>query len=399
MVAPTITWEIVKIPLEEEPRCDSINFGKYGNKLKLDLLENKDKIKKDAEELDDFDYSEYNYYDVDRKSSKKHHDDRRSDHDDDHDSDHDDASREDEKDRHYTSAGDVDEEEYVEEYEEREEKEKEKKKLVDKYKKFHNDDSDDEKNNMYVVSSSEDEIFEDIEETHTSDSPRYKKEKDEEEYEHSKKRYEEEKKDKTNRKRDNNASRFKNSDGEIDIKEIQAYFLLLKRTYPDKASEMPVIDEFMDPKVAQREVERWDKLIRVETFVEDWTGYTKMGFVGIEIFMRFYLNIDEFEGFTKRHTQPDKMIKFERLLLEWAEKNRSISGPNWPIEVRFITTLASCAFIYWLEAMLAKVGGDFLKEKFGSASPTDNRPSYNTRANQRPQPKMKPPNVRLSEID
>ncbi len=200
-----------------------------------------------------------------------------------------------------------------------------------------------------------------------------------------------------------------------DLKEYLAKWYILKRKFPHKADEMPIFTEKDSAEVVKKEWERWARILGIEAFVEDNTGYAKLAFVVMELATVYYFGINEFKGFTKAQLRPSAMQKYERLLLEMGEERttaQAISAPKWPAWIRLLVAILVASVAFWAESMIAKVGGDFLgnvinnagrnNSNQGSSSQGDNRrppPHSQTFQSQRssppPQRVMKPPNINL----
>ena len=156
-------------------------------------------------------------------------------------------------------------------------------------------------------------------------------------------------------------------DSPPDLKEYLAKWYILKRKFPHKADEMPTFTEQDSAVVVKKEWERWARILGIEAFVEDNTGYAKLGFVVMELTTVYYFGINEFKGFTKAQLKPNAMQKYERLLLEMGEERttaQAMATPKWPAWIRLVVAMLVAAVAFWAESMIAKVGGDFIGNIF-----------------------------------
>ena len=108
-------------------------------------------------------------------------------------------------------------------------------------------------------------------------------------------------------------------------------FAILRRSFPEY--EIPQIDPHENLDIIHSAYERYVRQIHVENEADGYKIYLIVLWLGIELVGVKWLKLN-FSGYTI--SQLSAMNKYERLLIELGEKNYSVVGGEWPVEVRII---------------------------------------------------------------
>jgi hypothetical protein len=165
-------------------------------------------------------------------------------------------------------------------------------------------------------------------------------------------------------------------------RELLFKFEMLKKSYRD--SIIPEYTIHSDYKTMQKSYESTVKQVSVDSNIESYKSYLIMGFYCVEFVMGNWLGFD-MENFTK--SQILAMNKYENLLIELGERNYSPKGSSWPVEIRLLFVIIVQTGIFIAMKMLGKkIGGNL----FGMMDAINN-PGTQTNA-QVPVRRMKGPN-------
>ena len=154
-------------------------------------------------------------------------------------------------------------------------------------------------------------------------------------------------------------------------KEFMWRFYILKSKYPEK--DIGGYDAMMDSEELKIQYEKKIKEIYIEQSIEDYTMYLFAGFIAIEYVATQYIGID-MRGFTK--SQIYMMYKYHILLVELAEKNsHRFAGFGLPVEIRLAGLVLFSAATFWLMKLCEKrLGSDIAGFLSGMLGQTKMRP-------------------------
>ena len=154
-------------------------------------------------------------------------------------------------------------------------------------------------------------------------------------------------------------------------KELMWRFYILKQGHPDK--DIGGYDVMMDSEELKLIYEKKIKEIYIEQSIEDYTMYLFAGFIGIEYICTQYIGID-MRGFTK--AQIYMMYKYHILLVELAEKNsHRFAGYGLPVEIRLAGLVLFSAAVFWLMKLCEKhLGADIASFLSGMLGQTKMKP-------------------------
>jgi len=155
---------------------------------------------------------------------------------------------------------------------------------------------------------------------------------------------------------------------EEDLKrELLFKFEMLKKSYKDTV--IPEYTVHSDYKTMQKSYESTVKQVNIDSNIESYKSYLIMGFYGVEFVMGNWLGFD-MQDFTR--TQILAMNKYEGLLVELGERNYTPKGSSWPVEVRllFVIVIQTAIFIA-MKTLGKKIGGNL----FGMMETINNPPT------------------------
>ena len=118
-----------------------------------------------------------------------------------------------------------------------------------------------------------------------------------------------------------------------DVDEYLWRFRVLKKKYPK--AELPEFTKHSDPLEMKIAYERSLKELTMDDCINSYQGYILMSFVGMEGFAK-WMGID-IGGFAKNEREAlEKHREYDKFLIEMGEKSYSSWGQNIPVEIRLI---------------------------------------------------------------
>lgn len=129
-------------------------------------------------------------------------------------------------------------------------------------------------------------------------------------------------------------------------------FSILQRKYPN--AEIPDFNEYSDTDTMKR---YYDKIVRnvvLDKTIANYKMYLGMFFKAIEMGATWFLGINEFQGYADE--QQKKMGEYNELLIELGEKYSSTSGSSIPVEVRLLGMVLMNSAIFYISQKLSGGG-------------------------------------------
>lgn len=139
-------------------------------------------------------------------------------------------------------------------------------------------------------------------------------------------------------------------------REMMFKFDLLRRSYP--GSNIPTFTIHTDYDIMLSSYEDCIRRLSLDSSVESYKKYLIYGFMAFEYILGRFLKLD-MEGFTQQ--QINSMSSYEKLLIELGEKSYTPDGSKWPIEVRLLgMIMMNAAFFVVSKIIIKKTGSDFM---------------------------------------
>jgi hypothetical protein len=180
-------------------------------------------------------------------------------------------------------------------------------------------------------------------------------------------------------------------------REILYKFQKLKKRHP--MAKIPEYSEFTDIKTLEREFNYINKDIEVTTNVDNYKDYLLYAFKGIEMFLVYYMDFPEINGFSK--DQATKLNKYDEVLHEISEKNYISENKKWPPELRLIGIILFQTFSFvgakWMIRKFEKgLGGNSNKQQQQYYTPNNPtvQPTFQSSGR-----KMQGPDVNFDDLD
>jgi len=129
-------------------------------------------------------------------------------------------------------------------------------------------------------------------------------------------------------------------------------FMVLRRKYPNV--EIPEFTEHSDINTMRRAYDQILRKVSLDSSVDNYKKYLIGGFAVLEWVSTNWLGID-LSGLTQN--QIAGMNSYERLLVELGEKNFSVEGSRFPVEVRLLFMMLFNAGLFYIQKMLYSGGG------------------------------------------
>ena len=146
---------------------------------------------------------------------------------------------------------------------------------------------------------------------------------------------------------------------------------------------------YSDYSVMKEDYEETLKKLSMDTTVESYKKYLTYGFMGVEYLFGNFFGLD-MKGFTQQ--QLISMKSYDKLLIELGEKNyEPVGSSKWPVEVRLIfLIIINSAFFIGSKIIMKKSGTNFIDIM-------NNFSSFATSAEKAPRKKMKDPPINLDD--
>lgn len=181
----------------------------------------------------------------------------------------------------------------------------------------------------------------------------------------------------------------KEQDGEAKLRELLFKFKLLKQGNPTE--DIPNFTINSDPEFVAK---TYDEVLRNLSLTDNVTKYKKylmFGFMGVEALAGNVLGFD-MKGFTKQ--QIVEMSSYEKLIIELGEKNY-VPQSKWPVELRLLgMIIMNAAFFIAGKMALRATGTDVLGSMSNAASAGVTASNIQQRKKQR----MNGPSINLDDI-
>lgn len=155
----------------------------------------------------------------------------------------------------------------------------------------------------------------------------------------------------------------------LEMREKHEYllkFLILKRKYPEL--ELPEFTEHSDLRTMKNAYEFALRRAHLDHSVESYRGYLIGGSMAMEWAANNWFGVD-MTGFTSNQMKNQK--KYDRLLLELGEKNYSPEGSRFPVEVRLLFMMLMQAGMFVAQKMMTG-GGNNNNATISTPSPPTN---------------------------
>jgi len=147
-------------------------------------------------------------------------------------------------------------------------------------------------------------------------------------------------------------------------------FMVLRRQYPKV--EIPEFTEHSDFNTMKRVYEQTIRRVSLDSNVDSYKQYIVGGFMVMEWVSTNWLGIN-LGGFTQQ--QVKMMNKYDRLLIELGEKNHQSSGSRFPVEIRLLFLIVFNAGLFYVQKMIFSGGsgdGNILNSLFDNMNQSDN---------------------------
>jgi len=133
--------------------------------------------------------------------------------------------------------------------------------------------------------------------------------------------------------------------------ELLFNFMVLRRKYPNV--DIPEFTEHSDINTMRRAYDQILRKVSLDSSVDNYKKYLIGGFAVLEWVSTNWLGID-LSGLTQN--QIAGMNSYERLLVELGEKNFSVQGSRFPVEVRLLFMMLFNAGLFYIQKMLYSGG-------------------------------------------
>lgn len=181
----------------------------------------------------------------------------------------------------------------------------------------------------------------------------------------------------------------KEQDGEAKLRELLFRFDLLRKANP--IEEIPKFTINSDPEFVAK---TYDDILRNLSLTDNINKYKKylmFGFMGVEALAGNVLGFD-MKGFTKQ--QIVEMSSYEKLIIELGEKNY-VPQSKWPVELRLLGMIVmNAAFFIASKMALRATGTDIL----GTMNTAANAGVAASNIQQRKKQRMSGPSINLDDI-
>ena len=175
-------------------------------------------------------------------------------------------------------------------------------------------------------------------------------------------------------------------------RELIFKFDILKKSYPD-SNIIPEHTIHTDLNTIQKSYDLTVRKVSLDSTVENYKKYLIGGFMLTEFVLGKFVGFD-MNGFTQQ--QIVSMHNYDRLLIELGEKSYIPSGSRWPVELRLLFLIIMNAGIFIVGKMILKSTGANLMNMINNMNTTPNK----TKTMEVPVKKrrMKGPNIKLDEL-
>lgn len=177
-------------------------------------------------------------------------------------------------------------------------------------------------------------------------------------------------------------------------------FMVLRRQYPNV--EIQEFTEHSDLGTMKRVYNQIIRRVSLDSNVESYKQWLVGGFMIMEFMSVNWFGID-LQGFTQQQIRMSN--KYDRLLLELGEKNYSPKGSRFPVEVRLIFMIFMNAGLFFVQkSVLSGSGGDVLAQFLGGNSNNNSgsgsRPNFPRASPTRPRvSRMRGPTISPEEVE
>jgi hypothetical protein len=188
-----------------------------------------------------------------------------------------------------------------------------------------------------------------------------------------------------------NAARVskKEQDGESKLREYLFKYTLLRKSYPTE--DIPKFTINSDPEFVAKTYDEILRNLSLTDNVNKYKKYLMFGFMGVEALVGNVLGFD-MKGFTKQ--QIVEMASYEKLIIELGEKTY-VPKSNWPVELRLLgMIIMNAAFFIASKMALRATGTDVLGNMNNAATAGVTAANIQQRKSQR----MSGPNINLDDI-
>lgn len=183
-----------------------------------------------------------------------------------------------------------------------------------------------------------------------------------------------------------NANKYNTIEDEDLKREMLFKFDMLRRSYPMSNVIIPEYTQFSSLEEMTKTYDSTIRKLSIDSSVDSYKKYLVFGFMITEYVCANYLGFD-MTGFTSQ--QIASISSYDRLLIEIGEKNYLPTGGNWPVEVRLLGMIVMNAAIFIVSKMFMDKSGLNILSKLNSMTmpppPTQKR-------------KMAGPNINLNAI-
>lgn len=183
-----------------------------------------------------------------------------------------------------------------------------------------------------------------------------------------------------------NANKYNAIEDEDAKREMLFKFDMLRRSYPMSNVIIPEYTQFSSLEEMTKTYDSTVRKLSIDSSVDSYKKYLVFGFMITEYVCANYLGFD-MTGFTNQ--QIASISSYDRLLIEIGEKNYLPSGGNWPVEVRLFGMIVMNAAIFIVSKMFMDKSGLNILSKLNSM--TMPPPPAQKR-------KMAGPNINLNSI-
>jgi hypothetical protein len=185
-----------------------------------------------------------------------------------------------------------------------------------------------------------------------------------------------------------------------DMKEHADYlfkFMVLRRQYPNV--EIPEFSDHSDLGTMKRVYQNVIRRVSLDSSVESYKKYLIGGFMVMEWVSVNWLGIN-ISGFTAQQMKTQN--SYDRLLLELGEKNYSPLGSRFPVEVRLLFMIVFNAGLFYVQKSVFSGSSDLLSMftgGAGGASGGGNKSQQQSQSQFQPRRKMRGPTVSPEDIE
>ena len=184
--------------------------------------------------------------------------------------------------------------------------------------------------------------------------------------------------------------------------ELLFKFMVLKKQYHN--IEIPDFTEHSDMDTMKRVYEQIIRQVSLDSSVETYKQYLVGGFMVMEWVSTNWLSLD-ISGFTQQ--QMNAMNRYERLLIELGEKNYSSLGSKFPVEVRLLFLIVFNAGIFYVTKMIfsgGESGSSVMSALFGGGIqgggvPSGNQTARNSAPRAAPKRTMRGPTITPQQVE